>query len=213
MSEQLLSRRVQELEKLFDVLNAHLFGGELQPVVITISPDTTRGAYGWFTVGKRWSTGTGDDARRYHEINICAEWCNRPIKAIVATLIHEMTHLFCSQNGIKDTSNRGNYHNTRFATAAKTHGLTVEKTRYGWSKTALTEETSAWLDTLNLKEFELFRISAQKESNTEGEDSKREYTKWIKLVCPVCGEVIKVRKLGNYYCGNNHEPVKMLHDL
>ena len=53
MSEQLLSRRVQELEKLFDVLNAHLFGGEFQPVVITISPDTTRGAYGWFTVGKR----------------------------------------------------------------------------------------------------------------------------------------------------------------
>ena len=127
MSEQLLSRRVEKLEKLFDLLNAHLFEGKLQPVVITISPDTTKGAYGWFTVGKRWSTGTEDDAQRFHEINICAEWCNRPIKAIVATLIHEMVHLFCSQNGIKDTSNRGNYHNSRFAAAAKEHGGCVRQ--------------------------------------------------------------------------------------
>lgn len=209
MTDQLLSRRVEKLEELFNTINAHLFGGKLQPVVITISPDTTRGAYGWFTVGKRWSTGMDKDAKRYHEINICAEWCNRPIKEIVATLIHEMVHLFCSQNSIKDTSNRGNYHNTRFADAAKAHGLRVEKSRYGWNRTSLSEETSAWVESLKLENFDLFRVSAKNETNTEGE-GKREYTKWIKMVCPVCGEVIKVKKVGKYYCGNEHDPVAML---
>ena len=209
MTDQLLSRRVEKLEELFNTINAHLFGGQLQPVVITISPDTTRGAYCWFTVGKRWSTGMDKDAKRYHEINICAEWCNRPIKEIVATLIHEMVHLFCSQNGIKDTSNRGNYHNTRFADAAKAHGLEVEKSRYGWSRTSLSEETSAWVESLKLENFDLFRVSAKNETNTEG-DTPKSYGRWIKMVCPVCGEVIKVKKVGKYYCGNDHDPVAML---
>lgn len=211
MRDQLLSRRVTVLEKLFDVINAKLFANELQPVVITISPDTTKGAYGWFTVGKRWSTGTDDDAKRYHEINISAEYCNRPIKAIAETLIHEMVHLYCSQNGIKDTSNRGNYHNTRFASACETHGLHTTKTRYGYSKTFLQDSTSEWLDSLQLKDLDLFRISGKKERGTEDEGGEtKPRVRWFKLVCPVCGEVIKVKKLGKFYCANSHEPVEMM---
>lgn len=203
-----LSLRVSVLEKIFSILNERFFQSKLQPVVITISPDTTRGAYGWFTVGKRWSTGMDKDAKRYHEINICAEWCNRPIDAIVETMLHEMCHLYASQNGIHDTSNRGNYHNSRFATVARNHGLNVEKTRYGWSETSLQESTAAWVRELKLEGLNLFRLSAKNESRTTGE--KPSVSRWTKLVCPTCGRVIKVKESGAYYCGNGHEPTIML---
>lgn len=36
---------VKQLEELFDTFNNHLFNGELQKPVITVSPDVTRGAY------------------------------------------------------------------------------------------------------------------------------------------------------------------------
>ncbi len=32
---------------------------------------------------------------------------SRPIESVLATLLHEMVHLYCMINGIKDTSNNG----------------------------------------------------------------------------------------------------------
>lgn len=37
---------VKTLEELFDTFNNHLFDGELEKPVITVSPDSTGGAYG-----------------------------------------------------------------------------------------------------------------------------------------------------------------------
>lgn len=38
---------VKTLEDLFNQFNAHLFNGEIAAPVISVSPDTTKGAYGW----------------------------------------------------------------------------------------------------------------------------------------------------------------------
>lgn len=46
------SRVAGQLEKMFRLLNAHFFDGELPEVVISLKK--TVGAYGHFTCGKVW---------------------------------------------------------------------------------------------------------------------------------------------------------------
>lgn len=138
------SRVAGQLEKMFRLLNAHFFDGELPEVVISLKK--TVGAYGHFTCGKVWQAG---DERRY-EINISSPTLNRPIEETCATLLHEMCHLACAvgyaskildadgtPEPIKDTSNNGVYHNKRFKSMAEAHGLEVEHhPKYGWTITS-----------------------------------------------------------------------------
>jgi hypothetical protein len=45
-------------------------------------------------------------------------------QAVMNTLIHEAVHAYCQVKGLKDTSNRGRYHNKTFARVAREFGLT-----------------------------------------------------------------------------------------
>lgn len=49
MSEASLKPVIDELETLFSKFNARFFENKLESPVITVSPDHTRGAYGWCT--------------------------------------------------------------------------------------------------------------------------------------------------------------------
>lgn len=40
---------IGKFEKLFSKFNEQFYEGQLQAPVITVSPDTTKGAYGWCT--------------------------------------------------------------------------------------------------------------------------------------------------------------------
>lgn len=73
-----LQQVIGKLESLFSTFNGKFFNGELQKPVITVSPDTTRGAYGWCTSWKAWKQ--GDDSEGFFEINMCAEHLNRPFE-------------------------------------------------------------------------------------------------------------------------------------
>lgn len=116
------------------------------PPVITVSPDTTKGAYGWCTAWKAWSVGEQkkvadlatltkealeamkkDDG--FYEINICAEHLARPFEQVAETLLHEMVHLYNLQIGVQDTSRSGTYHNKKYKEAAELIGK-----RYGMFK-------------------------------------------------------------------------------
>ena len=68
MNEVSLMPVIEELENLFSKFNARFFADQLEKPVITISPDHTRGAYGWCTGYKAWKA--GDDEGHY-EINLC----------------------------------------------------------------------------------------------------------------------------------------------
>ena len=58
-----------------------------------------------------------------------------------------MVHLYCNEQGIKDTSRGNTYHNKRFKEIAESHGLTVSyDERIGWSISQLTEEAGAFVD-------------------------------------------------------------------
>lgn len=47
---------IDNLESLFSKFNRRYFNNELQTPVITVSPDTTSGAYGWCTSWKAWQS-------------------------------------------------------------------------------------------------------------------------------------------------------------
>ena len=42
-------------------------------------------------------------------------------------MLHEMAHLYNLENGIKDTSRAGTYHNAKFKATAEEHGLICER--------------------------------------------------------------------------------------
>ena len=132
---------VAYLGKLYDFINEHLFGGELVKPVITVQVDSRNKAYGWWSVNKVWHENKDDEG--VHELNMCAQYLNRPIQEIASTMIHEMCHQFASVHNLQDCSRSGVYHNKLFRQIAEGHGLNVVKVdKIGWSQTSLTSETA-----------------------------------------------------------------------
>lgn len=77
-----------------------------------------------------------------HEILLSGESLQRGGLATFGTLVHELAHAYCYHNGIKDTSNRGRYHNREFKAVAERFGLHIEKAdRVGFSVTSVPEST------------------------------------------------------------------------
>ena len=164
MSETSLKPVIDKLENLFSKFNEKFYGGELQKAIITVSPDTTKGAYGWCTAWKAWSNQEpkkisdmkpeeieAAKSEGFYEINICAEYLARPFEQICETLLHEMVHLYNLQIGVQDTSRSGTYHNKKYKEAAEQHGLIVDKdSKYGWTKTSLNDEAKAFVEGLSL---------------------------------------------------------------
>ena len=103
-----ISEIVKKTEDMFDLFNAHFYNNELIRPAITVSPDGGRGSYGWCSVYEIWNV----EDEQYREINLCAEYLDRPMNEVCATLLHEMAHLYNLVNGIKDVSNNG-YYTTR----------------------------------------------------------------------------------------------------
>ena len=130
--EKTLKDIITSIEGLFDTFNARYYKNQLQRPVITISPDHTQGAFGWCTAWKAWKEKEDHDG--YYEINLCAEYLNRPLEKICATLLNEMVHLWNLQNDIQDTSRGSMYHNKKFKEVAEQHGLLIDKhEKYGWT--------------------------------------------------------------------------------
>lgn len=156
MTSASLKPVISELESLFSTFNKAFFEGKLEQPVITVSPDNTRGAYGWCTGWKAWQDGTKEGG--FYEINLCAEYLNRPFEETCCTLIHEMVHLWNLQEGVQDTSRSGTYHNKNFKIAAEAHGLIVEKTaKYGFSTTTLAPATLNFIQAMEKTGFSLVR--------------------------------------------------------
>lgn len=122
MSETSLKPVIDKLENLFSKFNEKFYNGELQKAIITVSPDTTKGAYGWCTAWKAWSNQEpkkisdmkpeeieAAKSEGFYEINICAEYLARPFEQICETLLHEMVHLYNLQVGVQDTSRSAVY--------------------------------------------------------------------------------------------------------
>lgn len=179
-----LAKVITDLENLFTALNNHYFNNQLEEPVITVSPDNTKGAYGWCTSYKAWKNGETE----HYEINICSEYLDRGTEAVAETMLHEMVHLKNLMDGIKDTSNNGFYHNTKYRKTAEQYGLTVEKDpKYGWCKTSMTEETKQFIESLELDEITVVRKKMMKPVRASKSNS-------IRYICPGCGAIVRATK-------------------
>ena len=195
MSEASLKPVIDELETLFSKFNARFFENKLERPVITVSPDHTRGAYGWCTSWKAWQNGAKEGG--FYEVNLCAEYLNWPYEETCSTLLHEMVHLLNLQDGVQDTSRSGTYHNKKFKETAEAHGLIVEKgEKYGWHKTSLSPEALEFVQSLGKQGFTLVRPRplGLKGSSKSGGSSSRKY------VCPCCGTIIRATKEVHVIC-------------
>ena len=204
------NRVTQYLNKVFKLINSEYFDNELEMPTITIQ--STVGAYGHVTTSKVWKTESG---KASYELNIGADYLDRPIENIVATLIHEGCLLYAMQNGIKDTSNRGVYHNKRFKALAEDRGLIIEKhSRYGWTITTPSEATINFCIDNDLQEVLITRhtgitftgVGTGKNGNgTPVKPTAPKKGNSIKWICPCCGAIVRSTKILNIVCGDCNE--------
>lgn len=198
------SRSAGYLEKIFRTLNRDSFGGELEEPIITIQ--TTPTAYGHVTVAKTWKR--GEESR--HELNISADWLDRPIEQVVATMLHEMVHLYNIQHDIQDCSRGGSYHNKKFKDEAEKHMLRIDKDdKYGWTITSPTDELLEYILDQGWEEFEMSRnlsisfggIGGAKTGDGQNvgrggqtQKPKPKGSNSRKYVCPGCGAIVRATR-------------------
>jgi len=189
--EVTIQSAIAELQRFFTLLNMRYFNNELERPVVTIQTDTTAGAYGWITVGKVWSR---ENEEWFREINLCAEYLNRSPDLVIATLLHEMCHLYNIQREIQDTSRGGTYHNMKFKRTAEIRGLQVGKCeKYGYCVTTPTPELTQFLNDNNLQVdcFRLNRLKTQRNGKKPTGESRQSTRKYA---CPCCGLIVRASK-------------------
>lgn len=194
-----IQNAVTALHKAYNYLNKALFAGELPPVALTIQTRGKRLANGWFTYDPIWQD--KKQKIQMHEINISAESLNRPYQEIMRTLLHEMVHLYCHQNGIKETSRNGTFHNKRFKDECEKHGLYYDEPadkKYGWAFPKLTPDTVILIEGFDIdrKSFLIARVDETPSKATKKANS-------FKWVCPSCEDTVRSTKADvKLVCGN-----------
>lgn len=192
----------QYLVKIFKLVNEEYFDNSLQ--VPTISIQTSLSAYGHVTVSKVWH----NNNEATHELNISAEYLNRPIENVVATIIHEASHLYAIANNIKDTSNNGVYHNKKFKQIAEELGhLSISQhSKYGWTITEPTEDTLEFCINNGLEDIQLNRGTlptfngTPTTTTTTKPVAPKKPTSTRKYICPCCGNSFRATKSINVLC-------------
>ena len=185
-----MSDVVTKLENLFDLLNAAYFEDKLPKPIITVQ--STPKFYGHCSTKKIWKS--ENDAR--YEINIGAEYLNRPSADTAATMCHEMVHLYCLENGINDTCQKGRYHNKAFKTECERRDLEVGYDRAnGYTHTTPTEAFKKTLENAGfVLEVPFARVPPKAKAKAAREKAH-------KYVCPVCGQEVKTTAELSLICG------------
>lgn len=211
------SRTAGYLEKIFRALNADSFNGELDEPIITIQDTPT--AYGHVTVWKTWSV----KENRQRELNIAAGTLQRPIEDVVATMLHEMVHLYNLQHEIQDCSRGGTYHNKKFRDEAQKHMLQIEHhEKYGWTITKPTEELIDYIINKGWEEIMMNRTSlpfsigggnssgsSDKSTGTAATEKPKTKSNSRKYVCPKCKAIIRATRTVNVICGDCNIPFEL----
>lgn len=181
------------LNKMFDLLNTEFFENALSRPTITIQ--STPRMYGHFSLREdTWLSKLGAS----HEINIGAGTLARPIEDVSATLLHEMCHLYCYENGIKDTSRNFTYHNKRFKAVAESHGLAVaHHEKYGWTITSPGDALLDFVLSAGLTDILIFR-NEYSGLGTGSIPPKKSSSR--KYICPCCKNSVRATKVVNIAC-------------
>lgn len=187
MNDTSLIPVLKELERYASWADDELGLHQNQRTVITIQTRGQRKTELGHFWPDRWSDGTVDEI---HEISLSAEELKRDTHAILATLHHELVHLFNHQSGMKDCSKSGR-HNKIFKQSAEDYGLEVAEPHKskGYAFTSLTDDLTSQIDELFRPDeaaFKLYRTFAP--SKTNKPPQKR--VKWL-CACPTTVMVAK----------------------
>lgn len=183
---------IDELYKIYNFANEELFDGELPEVLITlvkgVSP--TNSFYGKYC-GKAYKNNDNQDS--CYEIQIAGEFL-ADYYTLCDTIVHEMCHLYCAINKIKDVNKK--YHNDMFESVARTHGLNAEYVdeKIGFSNTSLTDESKELFDTL---EIDKDKLKYCRNYNTESKKPPKK-----RYICPHCGLQVQAKKSSLIKCGS-----------
>lgn len=198
-------RATSALAKIGYHINHDYFNGSLPTPVITVQ-EAAR-SYGHFTVSKVWHV---DDKSAY-EINVSANYLDRPIENVVTTLIHEFSHMYAMENGIKDVSNNGTYHNKKFKDIAENMGhIKISQAPViGWSVSDPTEETIDFCIRHDLSDFTVGRGTPQLSFGGFGTSNTGAGSPFVspkkthhrKYIC-ACGQTITATKELHAMCMN-----------
>ncbi len=186
---------VKQIEIMFEDFNQRLFESALSKPVITVNSDNSNRAnssvLGWCTSWQAWKD---SEDNGYYEINISCDYLDRGIAENAETLVHEMVHLYCVQNGIKDTSRAGTYHNKKYKEVAEAHGMIVafDKKR-GWTVTKLNDEMAKYVNE-KYSDVELAYNGMVSGGGEKKKSSTRKYT------CPSCGVTVRATKEVKIVC-------------
>lgn len=202
-----MSRLAGMLEKAFRLINEDWFEGKLEMPIITIIP--TPRAYAHYTTVNVWDTANG--AKR--EINVASGTLDRNLEDIIASLMHEMVHMFNDTVlNVQDCSRAGQWHNRLFAIEAEKHGLTVEKSpKYGYAITGCDDSLLEWVIAHDeLREIEMCRSNiwhnatgiGGKATNGGAPASTSSNSHSRKYICPKCCNSVRATKIVNLICGD-----------
>lgn len=203
------SRVLCSLERAFRLLNEDLFGGQLEMPIITIQ--STPRCYGHYSVHPIWTV-NGEEKR--HEINIGAGTLDRDIEYTVATLLHEMCHMYNDTVlNVQDCSRGGMYHNKHFKATAESVGLIVTKSdKYGWAHTEPSDQLIEWILDHDIEEIRINRTeptgirvvggnTAASGGLTLTGSNPNSHSR--KYVCPCCGNSVRATKAVNIMCADD----------
>jgi len=196
---------IDELHKAFYNFNRELFNSKLpEPAILIQNKGNRKNVLGWCSTKEIWINKKTKDKK--YEINLVAEYLDRPLNEVMGTLLHEMVHLYNLVNNIKDTSRAGTYHNKRFKESAETFGLIIEyHEKIGWSLTTLQDSTKDLISSFDLNEeaFSIARIDFDLlRTDEEGEGGNKKKTSSRKYICPGCGAIVRATKEINIICGD-----------
>lgn len=203
MKELVKNSRVSGyLEKIFRQLNEDKFHGELEMPIITIQ--NTPKAYGHVSCNKVWHSVKGTEQ---YELNIGAGKLNRPIESVVATMLHEMVHLYNLAHDVKDTSRGDTYHNNRFKAKAEEVGLVIEyDSRIGWSVTSPSESLIDYIISQGWEDICIFR---QGVGNQDPGGSEKKPSSTRKYQCPHCRMSVRATKTVRIICADCEELMQL----
>lgn len=188
-----MSETIQNLETIFDKLNALYFDGKLAKPVITVQ--STPRAYGHCSTKKIWKNEAENEAM--YEINIGAEFLSRPIEVTAATLLHEMVHLHCMENGISDTCQNGRYHNGSFKKECEARNLAVEYDRANGH--AYTSPTEDFTEKIKAAGVDMSIKFARIQPTKKAKAARAMFT----YTCPKCGQTFRTSAQDlNIICGD-----------
>lgn len=204
------------LQQACDHFNKALFEGTLPNALITLQ--RRKGTYGYFASAKFQR----DDGKAADEIALNpARFHNRPLKEILATLVHEMVHLWQHHQG---EPGRGRYHNREWAEKMKSIGLQPTDTgseggnEIGESVGHFIIEKGSFdaaADKLLAREFGLvWKEIPEAPITAEGEGEAQPVTtqksgKRVRYCCPACDLKAWAKHEARLMCGEHM--IAMLH--